>query len=127
MDDRGSRIYQEFYCNDCTGYFGVKLNIALNYSVVVVCPNCGRKHPRTIKDGHIFEDTYCPRGREKYVEEIVPPPSAYHKKPWTDEMKKAAKEKRGPREGVEIKEPRNEVEESHWLRRLWTDFHGGSK
>jgi hypothetical protein len=127
MDDRGSRIYQEFYCNDCNGYFGVKINIALNYSVVMVCPNCGRKHPRTIKDGKIFERTYEARGGGRHEEEIVPPPSAYHKKPWTKEMKQAAKEKRGPREGVEIEKKGDSSEESHWLRKLWTEFHGGNK
>ena len=38
------RILQEFYCNDCDGFFLANLCIALNVRVEVVCPNCGRKH-----------------------------------------------------------------------------------
>ena len=68
-----AKIVQEFHCNDCVGYFRVKLNMALNHSVDVVCPNCGHHHPRIIKDGVIFE------GSRNGGEEICPPKSAYSK------------------------------------------------
>jgi len=127
------RIYQEFYCNDCQGYFGVKLNMALNIDVVVVCPKCGREHPRTIENGNIYEKTYVPRRGAMHKEEIIPPLSAYHKKPWTDAMKKAEKGKGGAnrREGVPIKDSETKVKDDGeqvqgWLRGLWTEFHGGN-
>jgi len=48
-------VAQEFYCNDCENYISVTLNMSLNIAVVIVCPNCGRRHPRSIKNGQIFE------------------------------------------------------------------------
>jgi hypothetical protein len=64
----------------------VKLNMALNMEVEVVCPKCGHKHRRVIKDGQIFENG---RYASSIKEEICPPPSAYSKEPWTTAMKKA--------------------------------------
>lgn len=77
MSDK--KLYQEFYCNDCDGYIVVKLNMAINRTVKVVCPECGRQHPRQIKDGHIVGDSH----REN-AEEIIPTKSAYHKKPMSN-------------------------------------------
>src|SRR5258708_28113219 len=77
------KICQEFYCNDCDGYFRVKLNINLNISVFVVCPNCRREHPRKIKDGKILEGI-----GEAYAERVFSPKSTYSNKPFTIKAKK---------------------------------------
>lgn len=68
------KVFQEFYCNDCNGYIRFKLNQSLNRSIVVVCPNCGRQHPRSIKNGLVYEG-----GDSNNKEEICPPTSAYSK------------------------------------------------
>ena len=50
-----SRISQEFYCGECSGYFVVRLNIALNHEAEIVCPNCGHEHCRVVRNGIITE------------------------------------------------------------------------
>jgi hypothetical protein len=79
------KIWQEFYCNDCLGYIRLRLNVALSMNILVCCPGrdsrgnkCTRKHPRNIKDGKIVGDSHV-----ENAEEIIPPPSAYSKTPWT--------------------------------------------
>jgi len=74
-----NKVWQEFYCNDCPdgGYFRVKLNMAINARVEMCCPNCGRKHPRVIKDGVIYENADL--GANAWKEEIVVPKSAWSK------------------------------------------------
>lgn len=91
------RVWQEFYCNDCNGFFTVKINLALNQQILLCCPgpDCTRKHPRNIKNGIIYEG-----GREDHGEEIIVPKSAYSKKPLT----KAMLERYKPRGGVAITE-----------------------
>jgi hypothetical protein len=88
----------------------------LNFRIKVVCPQCGRQHPRVIKDGQIHED-YGYKG--KYEEEICPPKSAYHKEPWTK-----ARENRG---GVPIKKKDvpKESAEQYFLNSSWQEKHGG--
>jgi uncharacterized Zn finger protein (UPF0148 family) len=49
------RVSQEFYCGHCDGYFFVRLNAALKYEVLIVCPNCGHEHQRVINKGVISE------------------------------------------------------------------------
>lgn len=88
----------EFYCNDCFGWFLVNLNIHKRGDVVVVCPNCCREHPRTIRDGKVlasdvwgFKDDDDNRYKSNKimiyrtsnisVERIVPMKSAYSQKP----------------------------------------------
>jgi hypothetical protein len=83
-----SRVYQEFYCNDCDGYFGVKLNMAINVKALICCPNCGRQHPRCIINGEIHSYGDVPGNRE---EEIIVPKSAYHKKSEIKRMQEANK------------------------------------
>ena len=78
------KVTQEFYCNGCDGYFRVRLNIALDRNVVVVCPNCGHRHARGIKKGVIIE-AY---GKGDNDEEIWPPRSAYSKESLALKMKK---------------------------------------
>ena len=71
-----SRVNQEFHCNDCDGYIMVPLHMELNnYKIVVVCPNCGREHPRTINKGKIVDDYHGGRNCDK----IRPTKAAYSK------------------------------------------------
>lgn len=53
------KVFQEFYCatsgGGCGGYVVVKLNIAINGVVEVICPKCSHKHQRCIKDGVLKE------------------------------------------------------------------------
>ena len=106
------KIWQEFYCNDCCGYFRVKLNMAINCSVEMVCPGCGRKHPRRIEKGRIYEG-----GGGASKEEIRPPKSAYSKEPLSKKMKGHE------REGVVLNS--NEIIGKNILRESWLDRHGG--
>ena len=115
MDEK---VWQQFYCNDCDGYLRFKLNMALNMRVEVVCPNCGRKHPRSIKNGRIIEAGYDP-----IKEEILVPMSAYSKKPLHVRM-------RGyERDGVLI-EKESDINKDHpaaecILRERWFELYGG--
>jgi len=104
------KIWQEFYCNDCCGYFRVKLNMAINCSVEMTCPECGRKHPRRIEKGRIYEG-----GGGASKEEIRPPKSSYSKKP-------ISKIKTNARDGVVLKD--SEKIGNNILRESWLDYHG---
>lgn len=86
MDDR---IAQEFYCaksgGGCGGFIGVTINVNLNHVVEVVCPKCGHKHQRRIKDGVLTDlDRYI----NNPTEELCPTPAAWSKKPRQPESKK---------------------------------------
>ena len=72
-----AKIAQEFYCNDCSGFIRVKLNLALNHRITVQCPKCSHQHPRVIVDGIIYETH--PEVVSSYTEEICPPMSSYSK------------------------------------------------
>ncbi len=105
------KIWQEFYCNDCCGYFRVRLNVAINCSVEMTCPKCGRKHPRRIENGRIYEG-----GGGSTKEEIRPPKSAYSKKPFSKKIRA------NEREGVVLD---SEKIGNNILRESWLDRHGG--
>lgn len=119
------KVTQEFYCNKCQGYFRCRLNMAINIRVVVVCPNCGRKHERGIKNGQIVE--FSKTG--EYVEEICPPKSAYSKESL------AAKMVPNAREGVVIETVEDLRAEDQlqnpngraMLKELWLEIHGGGE
>ena len=79
-----ARIAQEFYCNECDGYFMARLNMDLNYKVKIICPNCQHVHSRNVINGQIIEyikGKTPARFDAKYEEEIVCPKSTYQKKP----------------------------------------------
>lgn len=98
----------EFFCNDCIGYILVRLNVNLdNHRVLVVCPNCGREHPRVVvkaelktdvkKDKHGFycsgDDRYnyaqrLDRNHDTIGERIVPMKSAYSKERRLEKVEK---------------------------------------
>jgi len=74
------KIYQEFYCTvsggGCGGYMTVRLNIAINGVVEVVCPNCNHKHQRNIKNGLL---TNQGRYDSAPTQELCPNPAAWSK------------------------------------------------
>ena len=119
------RVWQEFYCNDCDGYVRFKVNAALkDHRVVVVCPNCNRKHPRLVIDGRVYDKSSGMGARDE--EEVCPPKSAYSKEPWTKAMLKG----KYRRDGSVIKNDsdlRKEIPSRVLVRSLWSDFFGARK
>jgi hypothetical protein len=82
------RVMQEFYCNDCDGYIMIQITANMHdKKVVIVCPECDRKHPRTIKKGQIIDNSHS---SESY--EICPVLSAYSKTPRTSICKVDARD-----------------------------------
>ncbi len=83
------KIFQEFYCaksgGGCGGYVTIPLNIAINGIVEIVCPKCGHKHQRKIKDGVLTDDG---RYSSKVTQEIIPTLAAWHKKAKHPESRK---------------------------------------
>ena len=123
-----STIRQEFYCMECQGYFLANLNVSINLQVEIICPNCGHKHHRYIKDGQIFE-----RGRENGspIQEIHVPKCTYSKKPLTEKMQKATTFN-DRRDGVPLpfeesfKEAyRDEHFKQRWLEKAANEKDGG--
>lgn len=113
------KVWQEFYCHRCSGggtYIMVKLNMAINYSVAVVCPMCGAKHERNIENGVLFDRSKS----GNYKEEICPPKSACSKEP------RHAKIKRGARDAAVVKDSDDLVRDSY-IQQLWLDYHGGGQ
>jgi hypothetical protein len=116
MDDK---VWQEFYCHRCPdggNYIMVKLNMALNYSVAVVCPMCGSKHERTVQNGVIF-DRYK---NGNFKEEICPPKSACSKQP------RHSKIKRGARDGAVVKDKDDLVRDSI-MQQIWMERFGSGE
>lgn len=119
-----AKIWQEFYCTKsgggCGGYFMVKLNMALDHTVEVVCPNCKHEHRRSIKEGVILEDG---RYSGNVTEKIVPPKSAYSKEPKTIHMKEH-KTSSNERDGAVVKKKEDLVrDQTMWQR--WCERFGG--
>lgn len=97
-----SRCYFEMFCNDCNGWILLNLNEGISGDFMIVCPNCGHEHPRTIKEGVMKEDNEVKvKGKSRIVinrgsisgtrERIVPMKSAYNK----DSRLHALEKKRG--------------------------------
>ena len=76
------KVWQEFNCPRCEGFFRLRLNLSVNGPVYACCPECGRKHSRYIEDGVILErkrdDRALTAAGERAIEIIVPK-SAYSK------------------------------------------------
>lgn len=99
----------EISCNDCpgNGYFIVHVNKAWNGKYFFACPKCGRKHPRSCKDGNFVGQEDYSNAEHKFLEKgsivkkvierdsgddkdrstIFSPPSAWSPKPRLDQMK----------------------------------------
>jgi hypothetical protein len=121
------KVFQEFYCGECQGYILIKLNMALNHIVHVVCPNCGHQHKRCIQDGQIFE-----KGRESgmHVEELCPPKSAYSKEPRSLKMESATGYS-SKRDGQKIEKP-EDINPRHpaaaaIFNERWFEMYGGKR
>ena len=84
-----SRIYQEFYCassgGGCGGYITVRINMAINGVVEVVCPKCNHKHQRRIKNGALTDDG---RHSDSPTQDICPTIAAWSKEPQYPESKR---------------------------------------
>lgn len=118
------KIWQEFYCGECKGFFCVKLNLALTSGVEMVCPNCKHKHHRFIREGVIFETG---RSDNEPKEEICPPLSAYSKEPLTAKMKNATGF-RSRRDGAKIEKEgdlnQHSLAAKALIKERWFDIHG---
>lgn len=75
-----ARVYQEFYCassgGGCGGFVTVRLNMALQGVVEIICPKCEHKHQRNIKDGVLTGDG---RHSSNVTQEIMPTIAAWSK------------------------------------------------
>ena len=121
-----NRVWQEFYCGECSGYFRVKLNMALTIGVEIVCPKCKHRHHRFIKEGVIYENGRSTNGAK---EEIHPTLSAYSKEPLTAKMKSATKWG-DRRDGVKIEEEKDLNIKSPiadmMIKERWFESYGGN-
>lgn len=114
---------QEFHCNKCPGYVIVRLNMDLNRRVLLVCPMCGRRHQRQIRNGVLYDVNKF--NDESNIEEIHVPKSAFSKKPRTHAMEEASKRNglwQTLRDGAVIDSPRSLIEES-WFDRYGVPAH----
>jgi len=84
-----NRVYQEFYCatsgGGCGGFVTVRLNMAINGVVKIICPKCKHKHQRKIKGGVLTDDG---RYETKVKQEIIPVLAAWSKQAKHPESKK---------------------------------------
>lgn len=105
-------VHQEFYCNECDGYFMVPLNMALNINVIVNCPNpdCRHQHRRHIRDG-VLKDQHRSGGT---VQDILIPRSAYRKEPLH------RKSRRYMRDGQVVSDPSRDL-----VQDRWSEIYGG--
>ncbi len=122
-----AQVVQEFYCassgGGCGGFITFPLNMAINGVVEVVCPKCGHKHQRMIKDGVLTDDG---RYRDKVTQEITPTRAAWHKKAKHPESKKRVNTSK-EREAVVIEdqaEVRNEATRRGFLNDRLHEIHG---
>jgi hypothetical protein len=99
-------VWQEIHCpisgGGCGGFILVKLTACLNRRITLVCPKCGHRHERCIKDGLVVEE-----GRMNGVaqEELCPTIAAWSEQPRTVCMRAVVTERnfRGERTGTAIK------------------------
>ena len=125
-----AKVWQEFYCaksgGGCGGYIAVRINMALDGVYTVVCPKCGHKHQRGVKEGHIVEEGRYAGNLGKSIEELCPTMAAYSEEPQTKYMKKhgggKGDSKKERNAGV-IKSKRSLASDSI-LRQSWLDRFG---
>lgn len=120
-----TKVWQEFHCHRCPDggrYIMVRLNVALNRRVEIVCPFCGSQHERTIEGGVIYD-----RGKSGAVaEQICPPKSACSTKPRARAMLGGRS-----RDGVVIKTAEDmvardaELVREAFLTDRWDELYGG--
>jgi hypothetical protein len=114
MDDK---VFQEWYCGECKTYIRFRLSMEYDRAVTVVCPSCGHRHQRFIKDGRIVEDGRHSSGEAK--EELCPPKAACSKEPITKEMKN----KQWARDGAVVKSDADLIR-NNYFRERWIEIAG---
>jgi len=117
-----NKVWQEWYCTKsgggCGGYILVRLNMAINGIVEMVCPKCGHKHQRCIEDGQIKEQG---RHNGSPTQEITPVMAAWSETPRTKAFDPNERnDHRGERDGAIIKSQADLI-----LRESWIDRHAG--
>jgi predicted nucleic acid-binding Zn-ribbon protein len=66
-------VKHEFHCSGgCGKYFDFVLNMSLNGSYRLHCPNCGHIHYRVVKNGHITEDRFTDSPDSLTIEDLFP-------------------------------------------------------
>ena len=68
----------EFYCQECSKYFDVKLNMSLNGNQRVHCPNpkCGHIHYRKIENGEITSGRFTDHLQDEIIVDDLRPMEA---------------------------------------------------
>lgn len=130
------KVWQEFYCaksgGGCGGYIMVKLNMAINGTVKVICPKCKHSHGRVIEEGHLKENFSSSRytgGRNDNTDqEIIPTMAAYSETPRTTAYLTTAKIEgdRAERTCPIVKDPTTDIG-NQFLRQSWVEKHGAKK
>ena len=114
MDDK---IFQEFYCGECSTYIRVRLNMSYNRTIWMECPMCKHRHQRYIENGQILERGRYEHGDPK--EDICPPKSACSKEPITKVMQK----NQWARDSAVIKSS-EDLARDNYMRELWIELYG---
>ena len=126
-------VWQEIHCpvsgGGCGGFILIKLDMVLNRRITLVCPKCGHKHERCIKDGLVVEEG---RTTGTAQEELCPTIAAWSKTPRTVCMRQVIEEKnfRGERNGAVIKGKKDLIPTPYdtaelILRESWVDRNLG--
>lgn len=114
MDDK---IFQEWYCGNCSTYIRFRLSMDYDRVVWVECPMCKHRHQRFIKKGQIVDDGRYSNGDPK--EDICPLKSACSKEPITKQMKKTTY----ARDGVVIRNS-EDLARDNFFRERWIEIYG---
>ena len=103
-----AKVKHEFYCDECSKYFDIKLNMNLDGNYRIYCPNCGHVHYRAVSKGRVTDKRFPDNDREILIEDIRP-------------MKSSCRD-----EQTEQENDSYQVETTKgFMHRLWTDRHSG--
>src|SRR6266446_9889216 len=70
----------EFYCSGgCMGYTMFPIDISIDASIIMVCPNCKHEHYRKMRNGKITEDRHGITKDDQFVHRIEPTLAAFSK------------------------------------------------
>lgn len=112
-DIRPARTCQEFYCGECSGYFLVHVNRALNHEILVRCPkpSCRHEHRRVIKDGTIYEQGRGGSATSGVKETLITSMATYSKTSRTEMGKEKGDNYHSRRDG----KPLTAAQKERWL------------
>jgi len=72
----------EFYCSGgCMGYTMFPIDVSIDASIIMVCPNCKHEHYRKMRNGKITEDRHGITKDDQFVHRIEPTLAAFSKTP----------------------------------------------